>query len=50
MLHKGKIVERGTHAELLTLKGHYQALWEKQTVAEREKKEDNKEEDAATEI
>lgn len=44
MLHKGKIVERGTHSELLVLKGHYQAMWEKQTVAEREKKEEIKEE------
>lgn len=45
MLHKGKIVERGTHAELLSLKGQYHAMWEKQTVAEREKKEESKEEE-----
>lgn len=44
VLHKGKIVERGTHSELLAVRGHYQAMWEKQTVAEREKKEESKEE------
>lgn len=50
VLHKGKIVERGTHAELLTLRGQYHAMWEKQTVAEREKKEEqNKEVGEGTE-
>lgn len=45
MLHKGKIVERGTHAELLALDGSYRAMWEKQTTAEREKKEQDKKEE-----
>lgn len=34
VLHKGKIVERGTHTELLALKGRYHAMWEKQTTIE----------------
>lgn len=49
VLHKGKIVERGTHAELLAAGGEYHAMWMKQTVAEREKKEENKEADGETE-
>jgi ABC-type multidrug transport system ATPase subunit len=35
VLHKGKIVERGTHADLLEAKGSYHAMWEKQTTAEK---------------
>lgn len=34
VLHKGVIVERGTHAQLLALKGRYHAMWEKQTTAD----------------
>ena len=26
----GKIIERGTHKELLALNGHYRDLWERQ--------------------
>jgi ABC-type transport system involved in Fe-S cluster assembly fused permease/ATPase subunit len=36
VLHKGEIVERGTHAELLGLGGSYHAMWTKQTTAEKE--------------
>jgi ABC-type multidrug transport system fused ATPase/permease subunit len=42
VLHSGEIVERGTHDELLALKGRYHAMWEKQTTTEKkalEKKE-----------
>ena len=34
VLHKGVIVERGTHSELLALHGRYHAMWEKQTTAD----------------
>lgn len=39
VLHKGKIVERGTHNELLALGGRYHAMWEKQTTIEKKEKE-----------
>ncbi|GAP85264.1 putative ATP-binding subfamily B [Rosellinia necatrix] len=37
VLHKGKVVERGTHHELLELKGSYHAMWEKQTATDKKK-------------
>lgn len=40
VLHKGKIIERGTHTELLALGGRYHAMWEKQTTTDA--KEQNK--------
>ncbi|KAI8664477.1 hypothetical protein NCS57_00487800 [Fusarium keratoplasticum] len=39
VLHKGVIVERGTHNELLALQGRYHAMWEKQTTIEKREKE-----------
>ncbi|KAI0444368.1 hypothetical protein F4803DRAFT_511685 [Xylaria telfairii] len=39
VLHKGKVVERGTHDELLELKGSYFAMWEKQTTTDKKKSE-----------
>jgi len=30
VLHEGRVVERGTHNELLSLHGRYTSLWEKQ--------------------
>ncbi|KAI0203556.1 hypothetical protein F4808DRAFT_417135 [Astrocystis sublimbata] len=39
VLHKGKIVERGTHNELLKLKGSYHAMWEKQTATDKKRSE-----------
>ncbi|KAK7423018.1 hypothetical protein QQX98_001308 [Neonectria punicea] len=39
VLHKGNIVERGTHSELLALQGRYHAMWEKQTTIENKEKE-----------
>lgn len=42
VVHQGEVVERGTHKELLELKGRYSAMWEKQTRTEKEVKgEDN---------
>ncbi|KAI1392406.1 uncharacterized protein F4822DRAFT_128197 [Hypoxylon trugodes] len=37
VLHRGKIVERGTHAELLEAQGRYYAMWQKQTTTEDKK-------------
>ncbi|RSL87084.1 hypothetical protein CEP51_002450 [Fusarium floridanum] len=39
VFHKGNIVERGTHNELLALQGRYHAMWEKQTTIEKREKE-----------
>ncbi|WYZ39997.1 hypothetical protein EsH8_IV_000338 [Colletotrichum jinshuiense] len=39
VLHKGKVVECGGHAELLALGGRYHAMWEKQTTTENKDKE-----------
>jgi ATP-binding cassette subfamily B protein len=32
VLHDGKIIEEGTHGQLLKLKGRYYSLWQKQTT------------------
>lgn len=39
VLHKGKVVECGTHGDLLALEGHYYAMWQKQTTTENKEKE-----------
>lgn len=39
VLHKGEIVERGTHSDLLQLRGRYHAMWEKQTTIEKKERE-----------
>jgi len=39
VLHDGEIVERGTHAELLALNGHYTELYNKQLIEEELEKE-----------
>jgi len=39
VLHAGEIVERGTHAELLALNGHYTELYNKQLIEEELEKE-----------
>lgn len=39
VLHQGKIAERGTHNDLLALRGKYCAMWEKQTISEKVEKE-----------
>ncbi|CAM1504934.1 Fc.00g025250.m01.CDS01 [Cosmosporella sp. VM-42] len=39
VLHKGKILERGTHDKLLALQGRYHSMWEKQTTIEKKEKE-----------
>lgn len=40
VLDQGKIVERGTHAELLALNGWYQQMWEKQQLEAKIKREE----------
>jgi ATP-binding cassette, subfamily B, vacuolar membrane transporter HMT1/ACLQ len=35
VLHQGKVAERGTHDELLAMKGRYANMWKKQVKAER---------------
>ncbi|KAI1342634.1 hypothetical protein F5Y15DRAFT_373399 [Xylariaceae sp. FL0016] len=39
VLHQGKVIERGTHSELLELKGSYYAMWQKQTATDKKKSE-----------
>ena len=33
VLHGGRVIERGTHKELLELKGRYETMWKKQIQA-----------------
>lgn len=40
VLHQGRIVEKGTHEELLAANGMYSQMWAKQTKA-KEKKDSN---------
>ncbi|KAG8162905.1 hypothetical protein KVR01_007383 [Diaporthe batatas] len=42
VLHKGKIVEVGSHHELLDLGGRYHAMWKKQTTIEKRDQEKEK--------
>nr|POE62908.1 heavy metal tolerance protein [Quercus suber] len=35
VLHEGRVAERGTHAELLALRGRYAGMWRKQVRAQR---------------
>jgi ABC-type uncharacterized transport system ATPase subunit len=49
VLHKGEIIERGTHSELLALQGRYHAMWEKQTTIEKKKLEKLEKGDASSE-
>ena len=35
VLHEGRVVERGTHTELLALKGRYSGMWKKQVRAQK---------------
>jgi ATP-binding cassette subfamily B protein len=32
VMHEGKVIESGTHEELLAMKGRYYSLWQKQTI------------------
>jgi ABC-type multidrug transport system fused ATPase/permease subunit len=34
VLHRGRVVERGTHSQLLAMNGRYAYMWNKQTTAE----------------
>jgi ABC-type multidrug transport system fused ATPase/permease subunit len=36
VVHQGEVVERGTHKELLEIRGRYFAMWEKQTRTEKD--------------
>ncbi|KAI1177269.1 hypothetical protein F4777DRAFT_210301 [Nemania sp. FL0916] len=46
VLHNGKVIEKGTHNELLELGGSYHAMWEKQTATDKKsEKEDVKAEE-----
>lgn len=42
VLHNGKIIERGSHHELLDLGGRYHAMWKKQTTIEKRDQEKEK--------
>ena len=35
VLHQGRVVERGTHAELLAIRGRYDRMWRRQAKAQR---------------
>ncbi|KAK4552888.1 ATP-binding cassette-type vacuolar membrane transporter Hmt1 [Recurvomyces mirabilis] len=35
VLHEGRVVERGTHSDLLAMKGRYAGMWRKQVRAQR---------------
>jgi ATP-binding cassette, subfamily B, vacuolar membrane transporter HMT1/ACLQ len=36
VVHQGKVVERGTHKELLDMRSRYFTMWEKQTRTEKD--------------